>query len=344
MADETVTPAAPTHIIGTTASRGIAVGRLVVDQDTAEYAALVGSVAEERERLQGAIATARDELAGLSARADDDLSAEVIGFQLALLEDPELVAPGEAALADGQGAQAAWRAGIGSLIDDYEAADDAYFRARAGDLRDLEHRVSRALGGGPGAALADALGGPVILLTEELTPSRFLELDTTRIKGIASFLGSPTSHVAMLARARGVPLIIALSHGLDAPLQGMDGATVVLDADRGVLDLTPDAATLETARTAMAAREEADREAAKAGNEAASRAVETADGTPVSVFINAEDPADLARHDPAICEGIGLTRTEFLFGDGPAGEERQFAVYKANRGMGGWTAGDHPHP
>ena len=86
----------------------------------------------------------------------------------------------------------------------YEDAEDEYFRARAGDLKDVDTRVRRALGGTedrptpllPGAVVVD----------DDLTPSAFLSLDWSILGGVALERGSPSAHVAMLARARGVPM------------------------------------------------------------------------------------------------------------------------------------------
>lgn len=323
---------APDAIAGTPAAPGSAVGRLVVERARQAATGPVGTVAEERARLAAALAAARGELGALAERTDDALAGEVVGFQLALLEDPELVAPGEPKLVAGEGAAAAWRAGIGELIADYEAADDDYFRARAGDMRDLELRVLRLLAGASAAETTAADDEAIVLATDELTPSRFLELDTARVKGIASAAGAPTSHVAMLARARGVPLIVELSPGLDALGDRPPAGPVVLEADAGRLWLAPAPATLEAARAAMAARD-ADEAAARAH---AGEPAATADGTPVKVLVNAEDPDALAGLDPASADGIGLTRTEFLFRDGPADEETQYAAY---RRLVDWAAG-----
>jgi phosphotransferase system enzyme I (PtsI) len=312
---------------GLVASRGTAVGPLHVERLDAAAEGTVGGEAEERARLEAALAEAKAQLGELMAATDDELAGEVLGFQLALLEDPELVAPGEPAFAEGRGAAAAWRQGIGSLIADYAEADDDYFKARAVDLRDLEQRVLRALaGGGATAGPGGAESGPVVLAVEELTPSRFLELDFARVCGIVSHVGSPSSHVAMLARTRGIPFLVELSVPLDAlAARAPGGAPVILDAEQGRLVLDPDPAALDRAKRAAAAAAEQRREAAKLANAPAA----TADGQAVRVYLNVDDPAALTDLDPGLCDGVGLTRSEFLFSEGPADEETQYAAYKA---------------
>ncbi len=315
-------------IRGTVASPGIAIGRLRLDRPVTVEAGPVGSETEERARLASALETAKGQLAALMGSAPDEMAGEILGFQLALLEDPELTAPGAPALAAGRGAAGAWRDGIGSLIADYEAADDAYFRARAGDLRDLELRVLRCLAEAAGAGDAPdpaAWEEPEILLTDELTPSRFLELDLGRVRGIASRIGSPTSHVAMLARARSVPLLVDLALEPAALEAERTPGPAILDAECGRLIPAPSGADLETARAAI---EVAESERTAAGA-LADKPAATADGTPVKVLLNVDDPRSLETLDPDLCDGIGLTRTEFLFTAGAANEETQFKAYRA---------------
>ena len=73
-----------------------------------------------------------------------------------------------------------------------------------------------------------------VLAGEDVTPSRFLSVDWTRGGGIALFAGSPSSHVAMLARSRGVPMVVGLG-AFD--LAGH--AAAIVDGDTGRIDPQP---------------------------------------------------------------------------------------------------------
>jgi len=141
--------------------------------------------------------------------------------------------------------------------------------------------------------------------------------------------GSPSAHVAMLARARGVPMVVGLGE-----LPAMEGAVALVDGDGGTLVIAPEAAT-RAAFEARAAGRAAQRQAAEAFR---FRPAVTADGTPVKVLVNVGDPAELDALDPAICDGVGLVRTEFLFHRGGAlpDEETQ---YRAYRRILAWAAG-----
>ncbi len=133
-------------------------------------------------------------------------AADILAFQLAMLEDDALRAPALEAIAGGTPAHEAWSAALGGEILGYESSDDEYFRARAEDLRDIRDRVLRHLFGvGPEAA-----GGAAVYFGEDMPPTRFLGIDWSQGGAIALSRGSSTSHVAMLARARGIPMVVGL--------------------------------------------------------------------------------------------------------------------------------------
>jgi phosphotransferase system enzyme I (PtsI) len=133
--------------------------------------------------------------------------------------------------------------------------------------------------------------------------------------------GSTTSHVAMLARSRGIPAVV----GLGVDLAELSGRALV-DAHRGVLIVNPGpAARAQFERDATAAAT-----ARALATAAATRPAVTADGVQIRVMLNIADPRELADLDPAICDGIGLVRTEFLFHDrqGLPNEEQQYSIYR----------------
>ncbi len=240
----------------------------------------------------------------------------MLAFQIALLEDDELTRPVRLAIAAHTPADAAWRAAIDAQISDYEAADDAYFRARAGDLRDLRERVLRHLHG----VAEDRLAPGAIVLADDLAPSQFLAADWDRGGGIALSGGSPSSHVAILARARGVPMVV----GLAALPEGHGEA--ILDGRSGLLVLSPG----EGQRARLSEAAAAHHAAAVRAAGFLTRPAVTADGVAIRVLVNIGDPSDVERIAVATCDGVGLMRTEFLFRDGRPmpGEEEQYRAYR----------------
>lgn len=265
--------------------------------------------------LDEAVARAAGELEALIAEAEPT-AADILTFQLALLEDEELLAPARSALARGSDPWAALDAAFAPLIADYRGSDDPTFAARAADLADLQSRLGRCLTGSGGDAATPPHGA--ILLARDLPPSRFVELARQAPAGVALAAGGAASHVAILARGRGVPLLFGLGEAL---LSVEAGADAVLDSDLEALVVAP-----STARRAAAlgqARDARARDAEAARGPALTRA-----GRAIAVRINADHPEALDALDPMLCDGIGLVRTEFLFEAGAPAEEEQLAAYR----------------
>lgn len=310
-------------IAGRPASPGFAAGQLHLGTAADVAPRATGHPEAERAALRAAIDTSSAALREL-VQDSDPHAAGILELQLAFLEDEVLSDPAFAAIVRGVPAQQAWAAALDAEIAGYEAADDEYFRARAADLHDIRERVLEALHGGTGAA-AHTVPVGAIWLAQDLTPSRFLAVDWSRGGAIALTRGSPTSHVAMLARARGVPMVVGVEAATVDPAQ-LQGAPALLDAQRGELVVRPGPAARERYEKASRAY------AAGAGQAAAHLrdAARTADGTRIRVLLNVADPAELEQLDPAICDGIGLVRTEFLFElhGGQPDEDAQVHAYE----------------
>jgi phosphotransferase system enzyme I (PtsI) len=297
-------PPAEQELPGRTASAGLTIAPLVIARDAGHALRVAGTPAEERSALEEAIADARAELAALAGSADPTV-AEILGFQLALLEDEELLDPVLARIDTGEAADGAWRAVLDGEIAAYRAGDPV-LRARAADLVDLRERVLRVLTPSVAPIEDGPDDGAAILAIDDLTPSRFLETDWSRFRGAVLRRGSTAGHVAMLARARGIPLLVDLGPHFDR-LQG--GTLAVLDAERGRVIVDPGPDSLAASEARLVIREAA---AAHARGLLAEPAI-TAGGERVQVTLNIDDPAALDRIDPAHTDGIGLVRTEFLF-------------------------------
>jgi phosphotransferase system enzyme I (PtsI) len=278
----------------------------------------VESPSAEKVRLEAAITQAKGELTALIA-ANDAMGADILEFQRELLDDIALAEAAFAAIAAGSGAVTAWRTALGEQIATYESADDDYFRARAGDLADLRDRVIAVLTGTNGGA-SEPLPDGAILLAEDLTPSRFLAMDWQRLGGAALTAGSRASHVAMLARARGVPLLT----GLRGEPVGL-AEEAVLDAQDGLLVVSPNAGTRALYAKRIAAAQDQHRRAQAALEQPAV----TPAGQRIEVMVNVDDPGAVADEILAASDGVGLLRTEFLFIGRPRlpTEDEQHAAY-----------------
>jgi phosphotransferase system enzyme I (PtsI) len=298
---------------GIPAASGYAAGPLFhVDGADAGYVPR-GSPAAEADALREAVAAAARSIAELIAGSLGEAAA-ILEFQLAMLEDDALVGPALEAIQAGATAHEAWGAELDGEVAGYETADDEYFKARAADLRDIRQRVLRALSGhGEAAAPPGA-----ILCADDIAPTMFLGTDWSKGGGIALVRGSPTSHVAMLARASSVPMIVGLGEKL-AHAAGF----ALLDAEQGGVVVAPTEADLQGFHVASEAFE-----AAKARTQDfLAHPATTADGTAIRVHVNIAEPTDLDTVDVGHCDGVGLMRTEFLFGATLPDEETQYRAY-----------------
>src|SRR5690606_12977804 len=128
---------------------------------------------------------------------------------------------------------------------------DSRMAERADDLLDLERQVLIELSGeAPPPPLA--IGPGSIIVADDLLPSQLMALDPARVVGVCTARGGPTSHVAILAAAMGVPALVAVGEGLE---RVEDGVLVVLDADGRQMIAGPSAARQARAQSASAARE-----------------------------------------------------------------------------------------
>ncbi|MCU0870009.1 MAG: PEP-utilizing enzyme [Burkholderiales bacterium] len=305
------------RLSGSRAAPGFALGPIAQVVAVASARRDAGEPAHEAQALRTAIANARAALAELMPTLDAD-AADVLAFQDAMLDDATLSDPAFAAIARGSTADAAWHEALAAEIAGYEAADDEYFRARAADLRDLRDRVLAALRGDAGTA---AIPRGAIVVADDLAPSRFLAIDWSDGGALVLASGSATSHVAMLARARGVPALV----GVGADVLACAGDAFV-DADADVIVVAPSAATRAHAHARRIAAD-----AGRGARDAAARAPAlSADGTRVAVMLNVADVSELDAVDPAICDGIGLVRTELLFDSahGRPDVDTQTAAYR----------------
>jgi phosphocarrier protein FPr/phosphocarrier protein len=317
------------NLAGVLASRGFAVGTAFYLQRADLPVVEAGSgIHEETRAFDRARDQVRARLSQLAASAAPTLR-EILAAHLELLDDPQLLRDAHEVMAQGKSAAFAWRSSLRASGAALEATGDARLAERIDDLRDLENQVLLALGAAP-AAKVDLPPG-AILLARDLTPSQFIELDTRKPGGIALAAGGPTSHVAILAAAAGVPMLVAIGPAL---LDIDPGTPLVLDAENGRLRVAPTAPELTAAHAQLEDRR-ATRERERA---AAQRDCHLASGERIEVFANLTGTvadAELAVAQGA--EGCGLLRTEFLFlerATAPSEEEQLHCYQDVARVLG----------
>ncbi len=312
---------------GVMAAPGLAIGK-AVRLSAADIAVREQGegVAHEETALAAALDKVRKRIDRAAARegapGGDKARKAILSAHLAFLEDPELAVGARRLIGEGKSAGFAWRKAVGGYVEALRGLGDRRLAERVDDLIDLERQVLRALAGeeDEGAVLPPGS----ILLADELLPSQLMGVDPGAVAGFATARGGPTSHVAILAAAMGIPALVALG---GAVLGVEDGAALILDADGGTLRVAPDAPALEAAQTALAQRQER-KAAAKA---AAHQPCVTKDGVRIEVFANTGSVKDAEAAMANGAEGSGLLRTEFLFLDRetPPDEDEQARQYQA---------------
>jgi phosphotransferase system enzyme I (PtsI) len=319
---------------GQAASRGIGIGRARVLEsggvETPEYTLDPDQVGVEIERYRAAVGAARIELTGVAGRLGPQVPSEVREFietHLLMLEDDALVeAPVEFMRARACNAEWALKQARDQLISAFEAMQDDYFRSRRDDVDQVVKRIASALANRPARALfvgEDSLEDTVIV-ADDIEPA---ELNGLAERGLAAFMiesGGSLSHSSILARSLGVPCVVGVR---GARQMVHEGQLLIVDGDRGFALIDPDGERLTRYRD----RQHEQRRRATNLLRLVGAVAQTADGEPIRLWANAEQPRDLelARKHGAV--GIGLFRTEFLYLDrhAPPNEEEQHQAYSA---------------
>ena len=226
-----------------------------------------GTPTQEALALKDALTQALAEVETLARGATGDAS-DMLAFQAAMLSDDELARPAFESVSAGESASAAWEAAMADEISGYRAGEDAI-----SPLAQPISRISATVCSGiwrPAADGAPIPGGSVVVAAD-LPLSRFLGIDWAQGGAIVLTEGSPTSHVAMLARARRVPMVVGLAAAADT----MAGREALVDAASGEVVLDP----TEDTRTAFAAKAGRAEAAAAAAAAFRQRPAVTKDGT-----------------------------------------------------------------
>ena len=306
------------------ASPGIAIGpvrMLTAAPDPDRPEPVSPEPAAEWRRVVEAVASVRREIEHarvLTVREVGAAQASIFDAHLLLLSDAEMLAEVKSRVTGGAGAGAAWSGCLAEVEADWAGLPDPYLSQRAADVRAVGDQVLRVLTG----RIERRMTAAGVLVATDLTPAETAALDLELVAGVILADGSPTSHAAILARGRGIPVIV--SAGPDV-LELTEGTTVVVDGSTGELHVAPSEELLEEYR--QRAREAAALNAeqlALASQPAAAR-----DGTAFTVLANLGSVADARAALVAGADGAGLVRTEFVFLDRSAAPtvEEQRAVY-----------------
>jgi len=299
----------PIHCEGLALSEGIGLGHAVLHEPRVPVRNLIAEDAEvELKRLDEALETLRSAIDDMLDRGDLGRGEhrDVLEAYRMFAHDRGWANRMREAVQTGLTAEAA----VERVQSDTRARmlrqKDPLIRERLHDLDDLANRLLRVLIGGGAAAERDAMPRDAILIARNMGPAELLDYDRERLRGVVLEEGSGTSHVAIVARALGLPLVgqvpdvVALVEG---------GDPVIVDGSSGHVHVRPrpevEAAYAEKVR--FRARRQAQFRALR------DVAPVTLDGVPITMLMNAGLLVDLPHLDEAGAAGIGLFRTEFQF-------------------------------
>lgn len=308
---------------------GVGIGHALVVYPPANLDATpdrkVLDTAAEEANFRAAIAAVQAEVRAMSRKMADTLPPEELvlfdAFALMLGSD-DLVEGVVQRIRAGNWAPGALRETIAEHVRMFEEMEDPYLRERATDIRDLGRRVLTRL---QAEAPAQMFGGDgrLILVGEEVAASHLAEVPAEKLAGVVSARGSSSSHVAILARALGIPAVMGVA---DLPVGRLESQQLVLDGYRGQIFVRPTPAALAEFR-----RLEREEEQLRAGlRELVNLPAETPDGVRIPLYANTGLLADISPSVRSGAEGVGLYRTEvpFLVRDRFPGEDEQTQIYR----------------
>jgi len=284
----------------------------------------VGNVEKEIALFDHALQLVKEDIKALSARFTETLPTEDLALfdaYLLMLDSHSFNGVTRERIKAGNWAPGAVRETVLEHEKLFKEMDDPYLRERGDDIRDLGRRLLERL-------FQESVGqkdypDETILVGEEITATMLAEVPPEKLKAVISVRGSRTSHVAILARALGIPAVMGTE---DLPVGRVDGLQLIADGYSGRVYTSPsDAIKLEFQRLA-------DEELALSDElkELKELPAETQDGRKITLYVNTGLLSDISPAHDSGAEGVGLYRTEFPFmiRQRFPGEEEQRQIYR----------------
>ena len=322
--------ASMTTIAGLATARGFASGPVFIYRGDGEipipeYVVEAGREGDELIRLKRAFAeTKRDLEALISVLRERTGRADVRVFEchLMILEDATLARETERHITEDHiNAEAAVRKTANGARKQFERMNDPYFRERVRDLDDVERRLLKAITGFSGNPHLE-LKMPSIVVADDLTPSETVQLPREFVLGFATNGGSTTSHVALLARAMGIPAVTGLG---DITRRAIAGETLLLDGTNGAITVFPTASAIRDFSDLIERQREIFEEVSTGAPAGTLK-----DGGDIPLYANIHPGVPVADVKAQGARGVGLYRSEYLWlnRELEPTEEEQFEAYR----------------
>ena len=316
---------------GVGVSPGISIGKAFIINKT--EAALNGITLEDDQskstetvKFNKAVQSAVNEVEAL--KGNDNLSftqdeIDILDTQVEFLNDPQIKEDVISKInSENKTANDALIEVILGVAEMFGNMDDEYLKARTSDLQDAGNRILRYLNSGV-QPIAVKYPENTIIIAEDLSPTDAINLDINKIIGFATRLGGRTSHAAIIAKAKGIPAVVACGKDL---LDIKNDDIIILDGSSGEVILRPDLMTISEYKI----KQTGINEELSLLKSLKDLPAQTTDGYKVNLFANISGDADLEKVFENGGEGVGLFRTElpFLGHNSFPSEEEQFQFYK----------------
>lgn len=324
-------PARMNVLKGIAVSPGIVIGQVFVKDDEHRRVPKRNirpeQIPVEHDRLWKALGESIAELNALRERTRAQLGDEaskIFSVHIGMLSDASLTKPMHE-LIDRERVTSeygVWKT-FEDLVQVFAKLPDATFQTKVDDLRDLSQRIIRRLIGEHDRRLKQ-LSTNAVVVAGDLTPSEAAGFDRRHVMAFATNLGGRTSHTAIVARALGIPAVVGVGARLTELVS--DDTPIIIDGDRGMVILDPDAQTIEEYEGYIEARKTMQISL----SEIARLPSVTTDGTHITLLGNIEFPEEIKTVYEMGGEGVGLYRTEFLYltGDSEPTEAIHFEAYR----------------
>ncbi len=317
-----------TFLDGIPSVPGVGIGHAIVVYPLADLTAVpeksATDIDAEIQKLNAAIIAVREDIQVMQQRMASSLPDEelaIFDVYLKMLDSHSLSGEITEHIKNGLWAQGALKKVILEHVKQFEEMDDEYLRERVTDIKDIGRRVLMYL-------QRDKHNLPeypeqTILIGEEVTAAALVEVPEGKLAGVVSAKGSSNSHVAILARALGVPTVMGVNN---IPANQLEGVELIVNGYHGRVYIAPPLA-LHKEFTLLAQEE---RQLDEELENIRDLPAETPDNKRLSLYVNTGLVADVERSLSAGAEGVGLYRTEvpFMSRERFPGEEEQRAIYR----------------
>ena len=317
-------------MIGQPGSPGVAVGKAVSIASSISLNAVPDRPAEniddEINVFRVALDSVRKDIKALSFQLlSDGLPTEdvaVFDAYLLMLDSNTLIESTISKIQTGNWAAGALRETISEHIKLFGEMDNPYLQERVKDIRDLGQSIFNQMQG-INELPVNKLSKDTIIVAEDISATMLAEIEKTNISGIVLKSGSRTSHVAILARAMGIPTVVGVS---ELPIMQLDGSQLVADGYSGKVYISPPEHIIKEYSRLISQEEELSQEL----RELTDKPATTLDGINIPLYANTGLVADITPSKESGAEGIGLYRTEypFMIRQRFPGEEEQSKIYK----------------